>query len=331
MPVHNGEKYIVDAVRSVLQQTFREFEFIIVNDGSLDSTADILESFRREDNRVAVYHQEKLGFTEALNRACGVAKGKYIARMDADDISLPQRFNRQVEFLEANPKYSVCGTWIKTLGSVNDHIIQYPTSSEYIKCRLLFDCVLAHPSVMMARDLFEKHGLSYNSQFREASDYFLWVGASKAGALVNIPEVLLLYRVHTHQVSVRDHDQQQQFGDKIRLLQIKELEIKADLHELDLHKAISTKRFLASKEFVERSEIWLRKLQAANSNVKKYDEPTFSRVLAEYWFSTCNAATELGLWTFRRFSNSPFSKDQNLSSDQKLKLLAKCIVRRSSC
>ncbi|OLE54026.1 MAG: hypothetical protein AUG51_10405 [Acidobacteria bacterium 13_1_20CM_3_53_8] len=327
MPVHNGEKYVLEAIQSILRQTCKNFEFIIVNDGSDDSTAEILERCKREDGRISIYHQKKLGFTTALNSACKLAKGKYIARMDADDISLPQRFSRQVKFLEAHPAHSLCGTWIKAFSATKNHVISYPTDSEDIKCLLLFECAFAHPSVMMRRKLFEVHGLSYNHSFREASDYSLWVEASKVGALMNIPEVLLFYRVHDSQVSEYDRERQQNLAQQVRIRQLKELGVSAEKDELDLHAEISTGRFVSNKDFVDRSERWLLKLQRANEQKKIYEESIFRSLLSDKWFSVCNAAAGLGLWVSRRYSESQLARKTPLNFSRRLKLLAKCSMK----
>src|SRR5439155_11608891 len=112
MPAYNAGAYLRDAVNSILDQTFRDFEFIIVNDGSSDDTALILQEYEKIDSRVRVFHQENQGMIAALNRGCRMARGKYIARMDADDISFPRRFEKQLEYIERHPQIGMLGTWV---------------------------------------------------------------------------------------------------------------------------------------------------------------------------------------------------------------------------
>src|SRR5918996_2481069 len=107
MPAYNAAVYLDEAVTSILNQTFREFEFIVINDGSTDDTVSILDKYEKSDSRIRVYHQENQGMIAALNRGCRLARGKYIARMDADDISLPRRFERQLEFMEGHPQIGI--------------------------------------------------------------------------------------------------------------------------------------------------------------------------------------------------------------------------------
>jgi len=329
MPVRDGERFVTEAIQSILKQTFQDFEFIIVDDGSSDGTRNILERFHQKDRRIIIYHQEKLGFTEALNRACALAQGKYIARMDSDDISLPERLRRQVELLDADPGCKVCGSWIRTVGYAKGQVVRYPTTSERVRSQLLFDCCLAHPSVMMRRDLFADCGLNYDGDFREASDYRLWVEVTKFGTLMNIPEVLLLYRKHPLQVSEQDRQQQQRLAQQVRLLQLERLSVSLEPGEFELHTALSTDLSPTTQEFVERTERWLLKLQAANEKSGCYDLLAFAEVLSDCWLHICSAATAHGPWAFRRFFTSSLSKHAQLTFADKSKFLTRCLVRRS--
>ncbi|WP_052746042.1 glycosyltransferase family 2 protein [Sulfurovum lithotrophicum] len=195
MPVYNGEKYLNEAIDSILHQTYTDFEFIILNDGSTDRTEEIILSY--DDPRIVyVKNEENLQIVKTLNKGIALAKGKYIARMDADDISLPERFKKQVEFMEENPDIDVCGTWVKTIG-YNVEQWQYPVGHEQIKSYLLFDSALAHPSVIFRSTVFEH--INYEEAYNKAEDYALWVELSKEHTLHNLPLYLLQYRLHPGQ------------------------------------------------------------------------------------------------------------------------------------
>lgn len=146
MAVYNGADYLVPAIDSILQQTYSHFEFIIINDGSTDDTTKILQHYEQLDERIKVYAQANQGLPISLNRGIRLARGKYIARMDADDISLPERFAKQVEFMESHPEVGVCGTQIKMIGE-NSYVDAYPSSHPAIQCWLLLASGIAHPSV----------------------------------------------------------------------------------------------------------------------------------------------------------------------------------------
>src|SRR5262245_27130869 len=152
MSVLNGEPFLREAVESILGQTFGDFEFIVIDDGSTDASADILDSYQRNDARVRVYHQENKGLVESLNRGCGLARGKYIARMDADDIATKERLMWQVEFVEKHPEVGVVGGAIEVINASGKSSVthRYPLkNSDIYQALLRGDCPLVHPTVVM--------------------------------------------------------------------------------------------------------------------------------------------------------------------------------------
>jgi len=216
MSVYNGENYLKEAIESILNQTFRDFEFIIINDGSTDSTGDILARYQQVDNRILVYKQENRGLIASLNRGCQLAKGKYIARMDADDISLPERLAREVNYLETHPDIGVLGTWMEYIdeNSVPQNKLCAPTTPNLIKWFLLFGCPVAHPSVMIRRDTIETLGL-YRPEALHAEDYDLWSRASLITRITNMPEILLQYRTWEGNISSRQFQIKEQSAVRI--------------------------------------------------------------------------------------------------------------------
>jgi glycosyltransferase involved in cell wall biosynthesis len=322
MPVSNGEAFLGQAIDSVLTQNFSDFEFLIIDDGSTDASPAIIRSYA--DPRIHLVHNGKrLGLVESLNNGLDLARGEYIARMDCDDISLPQRLARQVAFMDRHSQIGVCGTWVETIGEPACDLWRYPSDPEIIRCRLLFESVIAHPSVMMRRTLFGKAGLSYSPLYRRAQDYELWVRSAKSFALSNVAAVLLLRRVHSQQAGVRDGEEQRAAAARIRIAQIEDLGIKPTSVELDLHQSISLWEIQAAKEFVMQADAWLQKLKAANRETSVYPEPAFSQVLGERWFAVCNAASGFGPWTWKIFWRSPLSAGAALSWKKRLNLLLK--------
>jgi glycosyltransferase involved in cell wall biosynthesis len=168
MSVYNGEMYLHEALDSILAQTYNDFELLVIDDGSLDGTAAILEDYRTRDSRVRIESNEtNTGLTKSLNRGINLARGKYIARMDADDVALPERLARQVAFMEANEQVGVCGTWAVLLGEGEGHLIRFPTNSETIRCQLMFDNPLAHPTTIIRKQMLKKNGISYDEHFTD--------------------------------------------------------------------------------------------------------------------------------------------------------------------
>ena len=195
MPAYNAAVYLDEAVTSILNQTFRYFEFIIVNDGSTDDTASILDKYEKSDSRIRVYHQENQGMIAALNRGCRLARGKYIARMDADDVSFPARLEKQLEYIERHPKIGILGTWtcIVKDGMVAGNWCP-STSSKVLKWDLFFGVCVAHPSVLMRREVIECLSF-YRADALHGEDGDLWLRASSITEFGNVPEILLKYRV----------------------------------------------------------------------------------------------------------------------------------------
>lgn len=224
MPVFNGGAYLGDAIESILNQSFRDFEFIIINDGSTDHTSSILHRYERRDGRICIYHQENRGLIASLNRGCSLARGKYVARMDADDISLPERLRKQVQQMEARPEIGVLGTWVEYIDnkSAPQESWRMPTSPGFIGWSLLFGNCLAHPSVMMRREVLERLGF-YKAEALHAEDYDLWIRASVVTRIANIPEVLLQRRVWEESVCSRYSDAQEELVRRVMRSKISEL------------------------------------------------------------------------------------------------------------
>jgi GT2 family glycosyltransferase len=209
MSVYNGEKYLREAVESILNQTFTDFEFLIINDGSTDKSIEILQSYN--DPRIKIISNEKnLGLTKSLNKGLNVARGQYIARMDADDISDPYRLEKQVSFLDMHPEIGLLGTQCQTVYSncLDFELMQKPTNDLQIRWEILFECPFAHPTIMMRKNVLLTNNLKYDETFHVAEDYELWTRLLKYTYGMNLNEPLMLYRVHSTNVSIEHKDKQ---------------------------------------------------------------------------------------------------------------------------
>ena len=202
MPVFNGERFLREAIDSILSQTFSDFEFIIINDGSTDGTASILDSYVGSDPRVQVYHQQNKGVIESRNRACGLARGKYIAQMDADDVAVRDRLQWQIEFMERHAEIGVVGGAVELIDSTGRalHCMRYPVENEEIKRALLLHNTLASPAVVIRKEAVLSVG-GYRRPFHRAEDYDLWLRIAERWRLANLEAVVLKYRIHPDQAS----------------------------------------------------------------------------------------------------------------------------------
>lgn len=198
MPFFNAAEYIGFAVESLIGQTYPYWEAILINDGSTDSSLEQIGKW--QDSRLKLVNlTENKGIVHALNVGLSLAAGKYIARMDADDICIPERLAKQVAVMEANPNLTVLGSaaWvIDEAGQLTGQQMARPQTDAEIKASLFFGCPFIHPTIMMRKSVLENHGITYDSSIQYAQDYVLYSHLWKLGAMCNLPEPLLNYRVH---------------------------------------------------------------------------------------------------------------------------------------
>lgn len=199
MPVYNGERYLREAIDSILGQTYKDFEFIIVNDGSTDQSESIIQSYN--DPRIRYLKNEqnsKICIT--LNKGLDAAMGEYVVRMDCDDISYPNRIAQQTAFMDKHQDIAVAGSDLIIFGdNVEDHRYESLRSPEMCKMGLIFNSCLAHPSVIIRKSVLDGLNLRYEDEYKGMEDFRLWWQISKDHRITNIPMVLLKYRKHKGQ------------------------------------------------------------------------------------------------------------------------------------
>jgi glycosyltransferase involved in cell wall biosynthesis len=262
-----------------LNQTFTDFEFLIIDDGSTDNSVQIIQSY--QDHRIRLECNEtnqKLIYT--LNKGIDLAQGEYIARMDCDDISLPERLAKQVYFLDTNPDVGLCGT---TLSVMNSAVaFDHPSHSEEIKCRLLFNCCINHPTVMMRKDILINNYCYYNYNALHAEDYDLWIKLANITKLANLNEVLLFYRMHPEQITSKYAVEHLTTVYKIIKEQLQSFGIDPTEEQLYIHMSLCSRRYQATKSYVLKVRNWLNTLKEKNMEVQYYPEPYFGSILDEY-------------------------------------------------
>jgi glycosyltransferase involved in cell wall biosynthesis len=206
LPIYNAEKYLKETLVSISEQTFTDWELIAINDGSTDNSEKVLREFAKNEPRLTIISRENKGLIATLNEGIRVARGEWIARIDADDICLPNRFKRQLEWLEQTGA-DICGGIIERIGQNAGSSWVFPGSSEGISLWLLFRSAFAHPTVMIRRQV--ALDFQYSADYIHAEDYELWTRLALAGIrMTNIPEKVLLYRIHPEQVSTDKKDHQ---------------------------------------------------------------------------------------------------------------------------
>ena len=300
--VMGAAEHLEETLVSLLRQTLQDFEIIIVSGGLHEPAQQMLDRYCAEDARIKLFPQEKPGMAAARTQAMNLASGKYCAVNDADDISLPQRLERQVDFLEAHPEISLCGAWIETFGAGSSQIRQTPASDALIRSQMMFLCPFAHSTIVWRREEIAITGQEYLLESSE--DYDLWARLLPHIRFANLPEVLVRYRVHGGQRShiVEETDRNWKYQVAIRSVLIQLLGIEPTVDEARLHQKICTGR--TNEVWVDEAEIWLNKLQAANRANGVFPLDAFDQVIADRWWDVGLRAkmASVRLW---RFFNSP--------------------------
>ena len=327
MPVYNGEKFVAAAIESVLSQSYTDFELIIINDGSKDSSATIIESY--DDPRIVyVANPENAGLAKVRNKGLRIVRGEYIAWLDCDDISLPYRLEKQVRLLDANPNIGLCGTWVKTIGNHAGDIWRYPSEPEFLRARMLFDDPVATSSVMMRAACLQGLKTHFDLDYPPAEDYELWERVSRAWGVTNVPEVLTLYRVHSAQTSIVNAERQRVSIWGIQSRMLAQLGISPTEEEMHLHLDLGAGwNFLPDMERVISSELWLLKLDEANRARQLLPEVAFRRVLAERWFLVVNAVALHGLTAWGVYRRSVLSRWAEKRSWRLVRMFGNCVQR----
>ncbi|KQT15505.1 hypothetical protein ASG31_14680 [Chryseobacterium sp. Leaf404] len=271
MPVYNGGIHLGEAIESILNQTFSDFELIIINDGSTDNSEQIILAFN--DSRIKyIKNSANLRLIKTLNIGLDLAKGEFIARMDQDDIANPQRFSKQVSLLENNPEIGVCGTWFTVFGNgIEKILISHPENHDSIKIHLLGYCTIGHPTVMLRKSMLASQ--RYDDNYQAAEDYEFWVRLSINTKMYNIPESLLDYRMHTTNMTVLEDSTQTKTSDKIRREQLRRLNIEKTENEIVYCELLFTPKYVESISESELKKIieFANKLERANEKKRIYE------------------------------------------------------------
>lgn len=203
LPVYNAERYLLAALQSISNQTYEDFELIVIDDGSTDGSLEILQSYCKSESRLRIISRENRGLVDTLNEAIPLCRGEWIARMDADDISLPQRLEKQLQWAIDNQAV-LCGGGIQGIDENGTFLpgsaLNFPVTRDGVNATLLFESAFAHPAVIIRKDVIAK--FLYSKEAVHAEDYELWTRIALSGLnTTNLPEVVLLYRVHQMQIS----------------------------------------------------------------------------------------------------------------------------------
>ena len=294
MPVFNGERFLRQAIESVLAQSWRDFRLIVVDDGSTDSSVKTVKSYA--DARIELLANEKNeGIAASLNRALRLVEEEFIARMDCDDVCHPDRLRKQLSFMQRNEAVGICGTWFRVIDSARKREFRGPCKAEQIMASMVFSNPLAHPTVMMRTRQMKANRLEYNVKEEPNEDYELWQRASECFPLANIPETLLYYRVHGESVSKK-----LQTSTSETLMRVLEgahrrglgwIGIVPTEDELRVHFEITNRRY-AKADRLQEYESWLCLLRRRNLDERRFNPSIFGGIVLDNWFEVCHSVVQ---------------------------------------
>ncbi len=309
LPVRDGERYLPEALESVLGQSLRELELVVVDDGSRDRSRDLAEARASRDPRVRVVQGPGRGISAATNAGLAACRGRYIARMDQDDRCRPRRLELQAAFLDAHPGVGIVGGQKRLFGSPGLRQYRYPTSHADIQAAVFFYCPVLGPTSLFRADLVPPGGALYDPAEDFAEDYGLlsrWLAAGVGAAVLD--EVVLDYRVHPAQSGAVHAPRLAAAADRIRLAWLGRLGLEPDPAERELHLAAGRGEWGRGLEWLGRLEAWFLKLRAARARVGFPEAEAFDRTLARRWAAALWANRGLGGGLARRAFRSPLAR-----------------------
>lgn len=274
------EEYLCQSIESVLQQSEKNFEFIIIDDGSLNGDADIVRKYT--DSRIhLIVNEENLGLAKSLNRGLEFASGKYIFRMDSDDIALPNRFEIQLQFMEKHPDVDILGARAMCFGSKTGPAILDYGNDAYVKSVLFMSDLLLHPTIVMRKESLDRYGLKYNPELRRAQDYDLWVRASEVCKIEIIPDIVLKYRCHDQQATVVARQKQLEVCRMVLVCYLNRLSLPIDDNSIEMRNALSG----YSETPIKLDDIvsWIQTVLRANNGKEIFNKYYFREKLVSRW------------------------------------------------
>lgn len=302
LPVYNGKDFIAEAIESILNQTFTNFQLLVMDDGSTDGTGEILRQFAASDSRIRVHQRENRGLIATLNEGLNLCSTELVARMDADDYALPHRLAVQYAYMTEHPEVAVCSAGMVEYET--GRILSWEGHGEAVRARLLFGCCVYHPTVMVRRSALLAAG-GYDSEMVCGEDYDLWVRLASAGnSIAVLPQVLLRYRVHPHSSRSAYKWQMGKTTARIQRRQLALMGIIPTPRQLDRHQyCISNCPETSGK--IEEAVLWLRQIAEANDQAGLYSREVLLQTMDEIKKNFVRASWQLdaGQYARRRLRN----------------------------
>ena len=304
MPVYNAGDFVAQAIQSILDQTYGDFELIIINDGSTDKSKTVIKSF--DDGRIKYFENEKnSGIVFSRNRGLKLAKGEYVGMFDADDIAYPEKFKEQILFLEENKDFGMVGSWAKFIDEKGKRLPgswKLKASPKMIPAIMLFKNYFLQSAVLYRKECISK--FSFRDGFDILEDYLIWLEITRDYKAWNLQEYMVDYRIYGGGVTKKHSKEKLEKEKKVFWLQLMELGIDATGRELDLHLLIRNDKPVTDIETLKAIENWLLKIIYRNEDLEVYKYKMLIRVVFDRWAKVCYKASGLHFKMLYRFLNS---------------------------
>jgi glycosyltransferase involved in cell wall biosynthesis len=324
-PVYNGAKFIRTSIRSILAQTFSDFELLLLNDGSTDDSLAVMQEFQDERIRI-ISNESNKGLIFTLNRGIEESRGEYLARMDADDESFPERFRKQVHYLDSHTDVALCGTLMTCF--ITDRVYQHRYfNPDDVSVSLVFTNPIVHPSVMMRRSIFNDAQFRYNAAYPHAEDYALWTQLAGKFKIAVLNEVLIRYGAHDDQMSRKFNAITRASVIQAHQTIFNYLKIAVSKEEQELHASLFFQEFRNSKDFVANAERWLLKLVASNKTTKVFAREAFEKIAGEWWFRIHQHLAPFGSGSYSQYKRSALASFYKPETKALMKLRIKSILK----
>ena len=326
MPVYNAGIDLIEAVQSILNQTYTDFEFVIVNDGSTDNSIELLQQFT--DSRIRIINNDgNKGLIASLNIGLELCKGKYIVRMDQDDISLPTRIEKQVEFMDQHPEYGLIGTWFQDFGdNIESKLVCYSSDDIQIRIRHLYQTHISHPTALLRNSVIKANNLKFDPNFVHGEDYEFWVRMSAYCKLSNIPELLVLKRDHIHNITNKYAQTMQDTCAKVKLKQFHQMGVELHVDDVNLYSKFADGEWAFNIEEMDKLTQLLEKMKRANEQSEFILPDVYNNYLAAKLFHLCYNNTAIGKQGWKRFQSSSLKAHYHSNFFEKVKFRIKSLL-----
>lgn len=326
LPVYNADAFVREAIDSILQQDFRDFELIITNDGSQDNTAEVIRSYA-DPRIVFIDNRVNQGLIGTLNEQIRSAKGEFLARMDADDISARHRLSSQLRWFAENPEAGIVTSFMgsnKKAGLVVKHRYLTPAM---IKAALPFTNPIVHPAVMFRRSSLPE-SFAYDNAYLHAEDYGLWISLIRQVTFGIVPEALVLHRAHDEQISVVHHQVQLAGVKRAQRKLFGMMGIDPSEEQGELHLRLFIENYPSDPEFITQVESWLQLLLASNERTHVLPSEEFRNTCGEQWFRVNQFFAAAAESNYTRYKSSELSGYYSPALASKVKLLLRSVKKQ---